>query len=352
MHEQRQSLNEHLLSLSIDGELYSHLKNNSVECHACGHRCLIRDNRDGICKVRFNRGGKLLVPANYVAALQVDPTEKKPFFHVVPGSLALTFGMLGCDYHCGYCQNWITSQTLRDPAATGTAKRITAEDLSNLATIKRARLVVSSYNEPLITSEWAVQVFRKAKTQGFLTGYVSNGNGTDEVLDFIRPHTDLYKIDLKSFSDKQYRKLGGVLKNVLDTVIGVHQRGFWLEIVTLIVPGFNDTETEIRDIAEFIAQVSIDIPWHVTGFHQDYKMKASPNTTVNALTRAAEIGYESGLNFVYAGNLHAHESEYENTFCPDCKNVLIRRFGFRILDNQLVNGACSACGKIIPGIWS
>jgi pyruvate formate lyase activating enzyme len=260
--------------------------------------------------------------------------------------------MLGCDYHCGYCQNWITSQTLRDPAATGTAKRITAEDLSNLATIKRARLVVSSYNEPLITSEWAVQVFRKAKTQGFLTGYVSNGNGTDEVLDFIRPHTDLYKIDLKSFSDKQYRKLGGVLKNVLDTVIGVHQRGFWLEIVTLIVPGFNDTETEIRDIAEFIAQVSIDIPWHVTGFHQDYKMKASPNTTVNALTRAAEIGYESGLNFVYAGNLHAHESEYENTFCPDCKNVLIRRFGFRILDNQLVNGACSACGKIIPGIWS
>ncbi|RMG68758.1 MAG: radical SAM protein, partial [Calditrichaeota bacterium] len=210
-------LKDVLESLVVEGELYERLEDNSVRCVACGHRCLIRDGRDGICRVRFNRGGVLYVPANYVAALQVDPVEKKPFYHVLPGSLALTFGMLGCDFHCSYCQNWITSQALRDPRAVAPVRRIEAEDLVRIGKRSGARLIVSSYNEPLITSEWAVKIFRLAKPEGFVTGYVSNGNGTPEVLDYIRPYTDLYKIDLKSFNDKNYRKLGGVLKNVLRT---------------------------------------------------------------------------------------------------------------------------------------
>src|SRR5438132_7005275 len=216
-----------------EGELYERLENGRLRCFACGHRCVIFDGLDGICRVRFNRGGRLLVPHGYVGALQLDPVEKKPFFHALPGSLAMSFGMLGCDYHCSYCQNWVTSQALRDPNAVSPPREVSPSKMVEMARRSGARLVVSSYNEPLITSEWAVEIFKQAKPAGFICGYVSNGNATPEVLDYIRPWVDLYKIDLKGFDDRNYRKLGGVLSNVLDTIKMVHERGFWLEIVTL-----------------------------------------------------------------------------------------------------------------------
>ncbi|MGI8553545.1 MAG: AmmeMemoRadiSam system radical SAM enzyme [Dehalococcoidia bacterium] len=347
------TLAELLDSLTGEGELYERLPDKKLRCYACGHRCLILPGQRGICKVRFNEAGTLRVPYGYIGALQCDPTEKKPFFHVFPGSDTLTFGMLGCDFHCSYCQNWVASQALRDPAAGTDIGPITAELLVSLAQQRGARMVASSYNEPLITAEWAVSVFRPAKAAGFRCAFVSNGNATAETLDYIRPYTDCYKVDLKSMSDRGYRSLGGVLQHVLDTIAMVVQRGFWCEVVTLLVPGFNDSETELRSAAEYLVSVSADIPWHVTAFHKDYKLTRPDNTTARQLSRAAEIGYEAGLRYVYAGNLPGGVGPYENTYCPGCKTVLVERYGYRILRNRLQEAAaCPDCGTRIAGIWS
>ena len=492
-----------------EGELYEKLPNDRVRCFACGHRCLIPPGQDGICRVRFNQGGTLMVPRGYVGALQVDPVEKKPFFHALPGSRALSFGMLGCDYHCGYCfvpgtevitpggprtldslfegarptfetatdavvlrpdvdvlthrgrarairgvfrhhyrgpmmsinlvggteiratpdheflvtaraargvpppsffvpasaitpefdllepttgggfrkrrledtrilsydgpvynleveedrtylvhgaavhncQNWITSQALRDPRAMAPPEEVAPEDLVTQAGRHGARIITSTYNEPLITSEWAVEVFRKARPAGLVCSYVSNGNGTPEVLDYIRPWVSLYKVDLKGFRDRSYRELGGTLDRVLWTIRALHEQGFWLEVVTLVVPGFNDSEEELTELAQFLASVSPDIPWHVTAFHKDYKMTGPDDTSVAALLRAAEIGTRAGLHFVYAGNLPGRVGRWENTWCPGCGTLLIERYGFKILRNVIPDGDCPECGRHVPGFW-
>ncbi|HYN87837.1 MAG TPA: AmmeMemoRadiSam system radical SAM enzyme [Ardenticatenaceae bacterium] len=323
-----------------------------IRCVACGHRCLIGEGLRGICKVRFVEDGELRVPFGYVAALQCDPVEKKPFFHVYPGSDALTFGMMGCDLHCSYCQNALTSQALRDPRSVAPITPVSATQLVAVAQQQGARLVVSSYNEPLITAEWAVSFFREAQAAGLTCAFVSNGNATPEVLDFLRPWLAAYKVDLKSFDDKRYRGLGGTLAAVTDTIRMIHERGIWLEIVTLIIPGFNDDPAELRELAGFLASVSPDIPWHVTAFHKDYKMLEPDNTTARHLVRAAEIGAEAGLRFVYAGNLPGRTGEWENTRCPTCHQTLIERQGFLVRDYRLTPaGACSHCGTTIPGIW-
>jgi pyruvate formate lyase activating enzyme len=334
-------------------ELTEHLPGDALHCFACGHRCLIKEGKRGICKVRFNEGGHLRVPVNYVAALQCDPTEKKPFFHALPGSDTLTFGMLGCDLHCAYCQNWVTSQALRDDAAVSMPDAVTPERLVAMARAYGASIVGSSYNEPLITAEWAVDVFRQAKPEGLRTAFISNGNATPQVLDYLRPWTDCYKIDLKSMSDHSYRQLGGVVDNILDTVKMVHERGFWEEIVTLVIPGFNDSEDELKRAADFIASVSPDIPWHVTAFHQDYKMKDNANTAVEQLICACEIGREAGLRYVYAGNLPGKVGRWENTYCPSCDELLVERYGYLIQQMKVTpEGKCPSCHENIPGIWS
>jgi len=334
-------------------ELTEHLDNRALKCYACGHRCLIKEGKRGICKVRFNEAGQLRVPVNYVAALACDPTEKKPFFHCLPGSDTLTFGMLGCDLHCAYCQNWLTSQALRDDAAVAPPNAVTADRLVAMAKAYGASMVGSSYNEPLITAEWAVEVFQKAKPEGFRTAFISNGNATPQVLDYLRPWTDCYKIDLKSMSDRNYRQLGGVVDNILETVKMVHERGFWEEIVTLVIPGFNDSEDELRRAADFIASVSPDIPWHVTAFHQDYHMQENANTTAEQLIRACEIGRESGLRYVYAGNLPGRVGRWENTWCPSCDQLLVERYGYLIRQMKVTpNGECPSCRTRIPGVWS
>jgi pyruvate formate lyase activating enzyme len=338
--------------LTREGELYEKHPDSSLTCFACGHRCLIRPGRKGICKVRYNEDGKLFVPHAYVGALQVDPIEKKPFFHALPGSLALSFGMLGCDYHCGYCQNWFTSQSIRDPKAGGRPQEMSASDLVALAEQTGAPVLASTYNEPLITSEWAVEVFGEGRKAGLLGAYISNGNGTEEVLTYIRPWVDLYKVDLKSFRDASYRALGGQLKIVLETIGRLKGMGFWVEIVTLVIPGFNDSDAELRDIAKFLVSVSREIPWHVTAFHKDYKMTGPDGTSAETLRRAAAIGKEAGLQFVYAGNLPGRVDDWENTRCPGCNALLVERAGYRILKNRLVKGSCPECARPIPGIWS
>jgi pyruvate formate lyase activating enzyme len=335
----------------VTGDLWRR-EGEKVRCVACGHRCLISEGRRGICKVRFNHGGELKVPFGYVAGVQSDPIEKKPFFHVYPGCDALTFGMMGCDFHCSYCQNWVTSQALRDPASNAPVQTVTPEQLAAAARRLRAKVVVSSYNEPLITAEWARAVFERCVEHGLTCGFVSNGNATPEALDYIGPWIRAYKVDLKSFNDANYRKLGGVLENVKQTMRDVHQRGLWLEALTLIVPGFNDGEHELRAIARFIASLSADIPWHVTAFHKDYRMLDPENTTAEQLTRAAEIGAAEGLRYVYAGNLPGKVGQWENTRCPGCATTLIERTGYRIRDYKITpQGTCPKCDTVIAGIW-
>ena len=344
---------EMLHAHTVEGELYGSLPGGKLQCYACGHECKISDGLPGICKVRYHRGGKLYAPFGYVAALQCDPTEKKPFFHVHPGSDTLTFGMLGCDFHCAYCQNWITSQVLRDKSAQAPFQEVTPEKLVRLAQRSGARLVGSSYNEPLITAEWAIDVFKRAKAEGLRTAFISNGNATRQVLEYLRPWTDCYKVDLKSMQDRNYRRLGGRLSVVLDTICRLHEMAFWVEVVTLIVPGLNDSPEELREAAQFLVTVSPDIPWHVTAFHQDYKMTDRPNTSPATLLEAARIGQEAGLNYVYAGNLAGRVGEYENTYCGRCRSLLIERFGFHVRNNRIAaTGICPDCGQRIPGIWN
>src|ERR1051326_6250711 len=311
-------LAQQLSAQTREAELYRPLDRNRVECFACGHRCPIGPGFAGVCKVRFNRGGKLYAPYDYIHSVYSDPIEKKPFFHALPGSRALSFGMLGCDLHCGYCQNWVSSQALRDYRSTLDSTPAGPKDLVRLALRERASTLVSTYNEPLITAEWAVAVFREAKAAGLMTGFVSNGNATPEVLEYIRPWEDLYKVDLKSFDDRRYHELGGRIGPILESIRRIHQMGFWLEIVTLIVPGFNDSDGELRSIAEFLAGISRAIPWHVTAFHKDYKMVGPDNTPPETLMRAAAIGRAAGLHYVYAGNLPGRAEGLENTRCPSC----------------------------------
>ena len=336
-----------------EGELYEPLEGNRIRCYACGHCCPIPAGFAGVCKVRFNRGGKLYVPWGYVGALQCDPIEKKPFFHALPGTRAFSFGMLGCDLHCGYCQNWVTSQSLRDFRSTLQFQGADPRQLARMAVAQGAACIVSTYNEPLITSEWAVAVFREARALGLRTGVVSNGNATPQVLDYLRPWVDLYKVDLKSFDERRYRELGGRIGPILDSIGRIHALGFWLEVVTLVVPGFNDSEAELTALALFLAGVSRDIPWHVTAFHPDYKMLGPPATSVETLLRAAEIGRAAGLRYVYAGNRPGEVGDLENTRCAACRSVLVRRWGFRVLENRVTgSGTCPDCGTDVPGVWS
>ena len=341
--------------LTREAELAQTLEGGAVRCLACAQRCLVRPGRRGICQVRYNRDGKLYAPWGYVAGLQADPVEKKPFYHFLPGSIALTFGMLGCNFHCGYCQNWLTSQAGRDPACDYSIqhiRRISPSQIVDYGTSMGAQVLASSYNEPVITSEWAATVFRQAVEAGMQCVMVSNGYATPEALDYLRPWMTGYKIDLKSMQDRNYRSLGGVLKNVLDSIQRAHQLGMWVEVVTLLVPGFNDSNGELWEMAKYIQGVSADIPWHITAFHQDYHMLEADNTPAGSLLLAAEIGCEAGLRYVYAGNLPGRVDEYETTFCHNCRMPLIKRRGFYVLENNITpRGSCPKCGTEAAGVW-
>lgn len=326
-------------------------ESGGVRCLSCANRCLIAENKTGVCRVRFNRGGELRVPSGYVAGLQVDPIEKKPFFHVFPGRAALSFGMLSCNFHCAFCQNWLSSQIMREPYDAGLPVPCTPEQIVARALDQGAPALVSTYNEPLITSDWAAEVFSLARENGIVCGYVSNGHATREVIEFLRPWMQLYKVDLKCFREAGYRELGGKLETVCDTIATLKSLGFWVEIVTLVIPGFNDSLAELTATAQFIAGVSPSIPWHVTAFHPDYKMTQPRRTTPADLRRAYDAGKNAGLDFVYSGNLPGSVGSTENTYCPACNALLIERRGFHVPQNRIRANACPDCHADIPGIW-
>ena len=341
--------------MTICGQLMQPLEGASIRCIACAHRCLIRPSRRGICQVRFNDKGELRVPHGYVAGLNVDPVEKKPFYHFLPGSGALTFGMLGCNFHCDFCQNWLSSQVLRDAqieASRSMFHRSSAEQIVEIALRQGAQVIASSYNEPVITAEWAHEVFSLANQQGLKCVMISNGYATRECLEYLQPVMDGYKIDLKSMRAENYRAMGGQLKHVLNSIQTAHDLGLWVEVVTLVIPGFNDDPAELWDAARAISAISPEIPWHVTGFHPDYRMHDRHATRPAELQQAADIGQEAGLRFVYAGNLPGRVGSLEDTHCPGCGTVLIQRRGYFVSANRIADdGKCPGCGYAVPGVW-
>jgi pyruvate formate lyase activating enzyme len=347
-----ESLETILQRLTREGDLYDRQGDGLVRCYACGHECLIAEGQTGVCRMRFNRGGKLMVPYGYVSGLHVDPVEKKPFFHVLPGCATLSFGMLGCNFSCKFCQNWLTSQVLRDPQAEAIVRECGPQSVVAQAKACQAKLVVSTYNEPLITSEWAAAVFDEARSQGLRCAYISNGHANRRVLEYLRPRMSLYKVDLKCFDHAKYRDMtGGAMRHVLRSIEDLKALGFWVEVVTLVVPGWNDSDTELRGAASFVAGVSKDIPWHVTAYHQDYQF-GERDTSPDALRRAHEIGRAEGLRFVYAGNIPGRLEGLEDTLCPSCATRVIERRGFKILADRLVGGKCPKCSSAIPGVWT
>ncbi|MCJ7717277.1 MAG: AmmeMemoRadiSam system radical SAM enzyme [Anaerolineales bacterium] len=350
------SLVDELDRLTGPGDLGESLDDKTVRCQACAHTCLIREGQRGICNIRFNRGGELQVPWGYVTSLQVDPIEKKPFYHFLAGSDALTFGMLGCNLHCDYCQNWLTSQALREKGTdrlAGIIRELSSDEIIRHGMQSGAEVVASSYNEPLITSEWAREIFIKAGQAGLKQVYISNGFATKTVLDYLKPVLQGFKVDLKTMQEDHYRDLGGRLKPVLDSIQYAHQQGLWVEIVTLIVPGFNDSSSELAEIAGFIKSVSKNIPWHVTAFRPDYKMTDKPRTSAAQLLKAVEIGKKQGLNYIYAGNMPGGVGEFEDTFCHNCQSSLIKRQGYLIKEYRITSeGTCPDCETSIPGVWT
>jgi len=344
----RELLSEHTVAAAA--ELVRAEADGSVHCMACGHRCHVRPGKAGVCLMRFNRDGELRVPGGYVSSLAIDPIEKKPFYHVLPGADALSFGMLGCNFHCEFCQNWVTSQALRDERAGAPPSQFcTAEQVVQAAVDHDVRIITSTYNEPLITSEWSAEIFRLASAEGILCGYVSNGHATPEVLEFLRPCMSLMNIDLKCFDADKYKRLGGRFEAVTDTIRRAHEMGLWVEIITLVVPGFNDGDDELRQIADFIASVSPDIPWHCTAYRPMYKSSEPTATPSSTLARAYERGKAAGLAHVYSGNLPGMVGETEHTDCPGCGTRLIERRGFQVSANRLVGSACPDCGAEIAG---
>ncbi len=328
-------------------------RSGKLMCTACAHRCKLGDGARGVCLVRGRAGDGLVVPWGYTAGLAVDPIEKKPFFHFLPGCRALSFGMLGCDMHCAYCQNWFTSQSLRDERASTRAALTTPEQLVAAGRQHGCAVITSTYNEPLITAEWAHDVFAIAKRAGLRTSFVSNGHATPEVLDYLAPVLDACKVDLKSFRPETYRALGGKLEAVKETIRALSARGIWCEVVTLVVPGFNDSDEELAAIAAFLAEVGHELPWHVTAFHPDYAMTGPPRTPAATLARAAALGKAAGLAHVYAGNLPGQLASLEDTHCPACGAVLVRRQGFAVLGNRLGgDGRCRDCHAPVAGVWS
>ncbi|NLO91879.1 MAG: AmmeMemoRadiSam system radical SAM enzyme [Elusimicrobia bacterium] len=323
-------------------------------CCACAHRCRIKEGGRGICGMRFVRGGELRAPSGYVSALACDPVEKKPFFHVLPGSGALSFGMLGCNFRCRFCQNYGISQSQDSTFFSGEIRRAKASEIAAAADSCGAKLLVSTYNEPLISAEWAADIFKAAGKEK-VCAFVSNGYATPEAIAFLKPYVRAYKVDLKCFSDTSYREMtGGSLRPVLDTITLLHKEGIWVEIVTLLVPGFNDSPSELSAMADFIKSVSPDLPWHITAFHPDYRLADRPATDSRAVLSAVELGKSRGLSYVYAGNISG--GKHSNTDCPKCGALLVRRNGYSAEKAKLKiqtagQAACGNCGRLIPGIW-
>ena len=330
--------------------LYESLPKNRVCCNLCAHHCLINEGKKGICQVRENRDGKLytLVYGRTISQ-NIDPIEKKPLFHFYPGSTAYSIATPGCNFRCAWCQNWEISQMSKEQHLIA-GYEATPEEIVAQAQRHGCRSIAYTYTEPTIFFEYAYDTARLAHGAGLANIFVTNGYMTEEMLKTFSPYLDAANVDLKAFRDKTYRKYAGArLQPVLESLKTIKQLGIWLEVTTLVIPGINDDSAELQDAAQFIVQeLGADIPWHITRFFPDYQLMDVPPTPQKSLERAWEIGKSVGLKYVYLGNVPGEEKQ--NTYCPKCGTLLLRRNIFRVVTNSIKEGCCPDCGYGIAGV--
>ncbi len=330
--------------------VYEKLDGSDVRCHLCAHNCIIHDGQRGICAVRENRSGTLYsLVYGKVVSMNADPIEKKPLFHFLPGSTSMSIATVGCNFRCKHCQNYEISQYPRERQFPIPGKDVAAGDVVEAALQNNCRSISYTYTEPTIFFELAYDCARLAREKGIKNVFVSNGYTGPEAARLIAPYLDANNIDLKG-SDKFYREICGArLKPVQETIRLMKSLGVWVEVTTLIIPGLNDSEQDLTDIAGFIYSVDPAIPWHVSQFYPTYRLLDKPRTPVEKLRQAVQIGRKAGLKYVYEGNVPGEGGE--NTHCPACNKMVIERFGYRILKNTIKGNTCSNCGAAIEGIW-
>jgi pyruvate formate lyase activating enzyme len=331
--------------------LYSPLEDGKVQCILCNHRCIISSSKRGLCGVRENREGKLytLVYGRAIS-LNVDPIEKKPIFHLFPGSTSFSIATVGCNFRCLQCQNHEISQMPRGEDGRVEGSEVSPSKIVSLTKQYRCQSISYTYTEPTIYFEYAFEIARQAHQGGIKNIFVTNGYMTEEALKTIQPYLDAANVDLKSFREEFYKEVcGAKLKPVLENLKQMRQMGIWVEITTLIIPTLNDSDQEFEEIAQFIVSLGREVPWHISAFYPTYKMLNLPRTPVSALHRARKIGINAGLRYVYCGNIPGEEGE--DTFCPQCGRRVIERVGFRVSKNDVVNGACRHCHEKIDGVW-
>jgi pyruvate formate lyase activating enzyme len=330
--------------------LFEALDGKKLHCYLCNHHCKISDSKFGVCGVRQNRGGKLYTHAYGEAiAANVDPIEKKPLYHFLPGSRSFSVATVGCNFRCGFCQNWQISQVRGIDSAGARGYPLLPDEIVRKAGEHRCPSISYTYTEPTIFFEYAYDTARLAQEKGLLNVFVTNGFMTPEALETIQPCLHACNVDLKAFSEDFYRKTcGGHLEPILDSIRIMKKLGIWVEITTLVIPGQNDDEAQLRGIAEFIAGVGPDIPWHISRFHPDYQFAEVEATPLESLQKAHNLGKEAGLRFIYVGNVPGESAE---TLCSGCRQPLIIRQGFFVEKNVVKDGHCPNCGITIAGVF-
>jgi len=335
----------------MEAMLYEKKEDNLVVCHLCAHECRIKPGARGICGVRENQGGILYtLVGNRIIAENVDPIEKKPLFHFLPGTLSYSIATVGCNFRCTFCQNYEISQMPRDQ---GVIRGITIspEEISERAIQTGCKSISYTYTEPTVFFELAYLSARAAAERGLANVFVTNGYMTTQAIEKISPYLSAANVDLKSFREEFYRRCcGAKLKPVLESLKKMKDLGIWVEVTTLIIPGLNDEEAELYALARFIHSLGADTPWHVSRFYPRYKMMDRGPTPQETVYRARQIGLEVGLKYVYCGNIP--DNEGENTYCPNCHNLLIERWGFQVRKNLPKKGQCPFCGAVIAGVFS
>lgn len=333
-----------------EAKFYKKEKDDHVSCFLCNHKCRIAPGKYGICGVRQNQKGdlKTLVYGEVIAA-HVDPIEKKPLYHYLPGSLAFSVATVGCNFRCPFCQNWQISQSNKKERSKLAGESFMPSDIVKAALRQGCRSISYTYTEPTIYYEFAFDTARLAKDAGLGNSFVTNGYMTSEALEEIKPYLDAANVDLKAFNENFYQKMCGAhLQPVLDSIRTMKELGIWVEITTLLIPGQNDDPGELKELAAFITGTDPDIPWHISRYHPDYKYSDSQATPIETLRKAYRIGKEEGLHYIYIGNVIG---ESEATLCPECGKVLIQRNGYHTSKDKIKNSKCEYCGALIAGIF-
>ncbi len=336
----------------MEAYLYEPLEDKKVKCNLCSHRCVIKEGRRGKCSVRENQSGMLLTLVYGKAiARHVDPIEKKPLFHFLPGTLSYSIATVGCNFRCKFCQNADIAQMPTDHKGVIMGDTVTPQEVVAAAKKSGCRSISYTYTEPTVFFELAYDTAKIAHEHQIRNVFVTNGYMTAEALEMIEPYLDAANVDLKAFSDRYYKELCGArLKHVQETLKRMKSCGILVEVTTLIVPGLNDDKAELQDLAGFIAQdLGTETPWHISRFHPTYKLSDRPPTPVKTLTVAREIGLDAGLKYVYTGNVPGNSAE--NTYCYNCGEIVIERRGFQVGALRIKDGKCSQCGVEIDGVW-